>query len=122
MASILDGDIADVVADALTSAGVPLDLTLRRTTTVDPGTPWDPSDDVVTTTDYPCSGWPDQFAADWIAGGLVQATDARVMIIPSTLAVEPQPGDRVIVRDSTLTVVAVRSDPALALWDLQARA
>jgi hypothetical protein len=122
MTSILDGELAEALSDALTNAGLPLDVIVTRTTTTDPNnTPWDPSDDVVTTTDYPCSGWPDAYTADELANTLIQSTDIKVFIIVSTLAIVPTPADTVSVRDETYQIISVTSDPALAFWQLQAR-
>ena len=119
--SILDGDIAEQITDALTNAGLPLDVTLVRTTpgTPDPNEPWNPG--TPTTTNYECRGWTDRFTEEWQAGTAILAGDVRIFILATTLDVEPQPGDVVMVRGDARTIVSVGADPALACWDLQAR-
>lgn len=121
MASILDDEIAATIADALTNAGLPLDVTLVRTTpgTPDPETPWIPAPPIVT--NHACKGWTDRFTEEWQAGTAILAGDVRVFIIATTLDVEPSPGDVVTVRGDSRTVISVSADPALASWDLQAR-
>lgn len=121
MTSILDGDIAEQIADALTGAGLPLDVTLVRTTpgTPDPETPWIPAPPIVT--NHACKGWTDRFTEEWQAGTAILAGDERVFIIATTLDVTPQPGDVVTVRGDNRTIISVSTDPALASWDLQTR-
>lgn len=119
--SILDGDIADTIADALTNAGLPLDVVLSRTVPgePDPETPWIPGTPV--TTNYTCKGWADRFTEEWEAGTTILAGDVRIFILATTLDVTPQPGDVVTVRGDSRTIISVSTDPALASWDLQAR-
>lgn len=119
--SILDGDIADTIADALVNAGLPLDCVLSRTVPgePDPETPWIPGEPI--TTNYDCRGWVDRFTEDWEAGTAILAGDVRIFILATTLDVTPQPGDVVTVRSDSRTIISVSTDPALASWDLQAR-
>ena len=121
MVSILEGELAETIADALTEAAIPYDVVVSRTTSVDPGTPWDPSDDTVTVTDYECRGYVDTFDDSYRAGGLVQQGDIKIVILANTLSVTPTLADTVTVRGETYQIVNVSSDPALALWEVQAR-
>ena len=110
--SILEGSLALDVAAALEAAALPYDLTLQKRIA---GTP-------VTWAPHACRGWRDQFTQDTVDGTLIRATDARVMIIAGSLAIEPTTSDRVTVNGVTYTViVGVKRDPAGATWELQAR-
>jgi hypothetical protein len=118
MTGLLDGELAETIGSALLDADLALDMTLTRTTpgagpSYDPGQP--------TITSYGCKGFIDTFSDAYLAGGLVEAGDAKLVIIATTLAIEPQPGDGVTVRGKTYRVVAVSADPAQALFELQAR-
>lgn len=119
MSSILEGELAQVLGDALIAAGIPYDVTLKRTT---PGTgdPWDPDSGVVA--DYPGKGFLDQYTEDERDGTLIAAGDVRVFVVVSTLTVEPVPGDRIEARGKVYSIVNVGADPARAQWELQARA
>lgn len=119
--SILDTDIAEQIADALTSAGLPLDVTLVRTTpgTPDPETPWIPAPPVVT--NHACKGWRDRFSNEYEASSSILAGDVRIFILATTLDVTPQPGDVVTVRGDSRTIISVSTDPAASCWDMQAR-
>lgn len=119
--SILDDDgIAATIADALTSADLPLDVVLSRTVTVpNPEEPWNPG--TTTTTDYACRGWADRYEAAELANTTILATDTKVMIVAGTLAVDPQPQDIVTVGGKGYTIIAVSTDPAGAMWTVQAR-
>ncbi|SHG79656.1 hypothetical protein SAMN02745157_4856 [Kaistia soli DSM 19436] len=122
--SFLD-DIPDLIADALGDDFLDAVLTRETVGAPDPATPWEPG--AVTTTSYPCKAINDEWASSYLAGGLVNAGDCKVLVLASTLIVEPAPGDRITVRDETFTVVpegrgqpAVSTDPAKATWTLRA--
>lgn len=121
MASILDDEIAATIADALTNADVTLDIVLSRTVPgePDPETPWIPGEPV--TTNYSCKGWADHYEAAELVNTTILATDVKVMIVATTLAIEPAPSDHVTVRGDGYTVISVSTDPARAIWQLQAR-
>jgi hypothetical protein len=58
-----------------------------------------------------------------IGSGAIQGpVDLRVVILADTLAVEPTTAGRVVVESKAPAIVEVRSDPAKATWELQARA
>lgn len=119
---LLDGDIAALVSDGLDAADLPLDLTLTRTVagTPDPDEPWLPV--TPTTTTYACRGFEDNYSAYYIANGLVQEGDRKIMILTPSLSITPQPGDTITSRGQAFTVIGVKADPARALWECQARA
>ncbi|MGE0749338.1 MAG: hypothetical protein AB7K64_02010 [Variibacter sp.] len=117
--SVLEGEIAETVADALLEAAIPLDLVLTRTTPGG-GDPFDP--DPPTSTDYACKGFLDSYSVLERAGSLIEAGDAKIVIVATTLSIEPAPGDSVTVRGKSYAIVNVSADPAVALYELQGRA
>ncbi|MBX9823520.1 MAG: hypothetical protein K2Y27_00860 [Xanthobacteraceae bacterium] len=118
MTGLLDGELADGIGNALLDADLALDITLARTTPGG-GPSYDPDPSTVTT--YPAKGFTDTFSESYLAGGLVEAGDVKIVIIATTLAIEPAPGDRATIKGETYTVVSVSADPARALFDLQGR-
>lgn len=120
--SILEGELAQTITDALLDADIPYGVTITRTVPgePDPETPWIPGEDTVTA--YECMGFTETFEADFISGGLVQANDVKVVILPLTLTTTPELTDYVTVRGKTYTIISIRPDPALATIALQARA
>jgi len=100
-----------------------LDATLTRDV---PGRATDPADPPLpTSVAYPCKAIEDTYGVTLQAAGLVNGTDVKVLILAATLAVEPQPLDRITIRGVTRTIVplgtsgvpAVTSDPARATWE-----
>ncbi len=119
--SILDGYLAEQLTDALTAADIPQDCVVTTQETVDPGTPWDPSDDTITNVDHACQGWVDDYSTLDRTNTLIQLNDRRVYIVASTLDVTPAPTSTVTINGATLTVIAVSRDPAGTAWVLQCR-
>jgi len=121
MTSPLSGAIAKAIYGGM--KGVFLDATLTRTTpgTPDPDEPWVPVSD--TTTDYPCKAIVEQYSDFQIANSLVQANDRKVLILANSLSVVPQlTTDAVTVRGETYQIIGeVKTDPALAVWEVQGR-
>ncbi len=127
MVSPLSGSLAKTIGKAM--AGIFLDAVLIRDVVSDPDpvTPWVPGSN--TPVNYPCKAIHEDWSSSYLAGGLVNAGDRKVLVLASTLAVEPAPGDRITIRGETFTVVpqgsgqpAVSTDPARATWTLRATA
>ena len=123
--SFLD-DIPDLISDALGDDF--RDATLTRTTVTAGANPWDPPAGS-TTTDYSCKALREEFGASWLAGGLVDATDVKILVLAATLPVTPEAGDRITIGSASWTVVpagsgkpAVSTDPAGAIWELRCKA
>jgi hypothetical protein len=128
MPSLLEGALAAKIGKAF--AGIFLDATLSRDSFASPNPekPWEPGDP--TTATYPCKAIHEEWGARFLAGGLVLAGERKVLILASTLATEPQPGDRITIRGETFIVAQagsasqppVSTDPAKATWTLRASA
>ena len=118
MTSILDGELADTLVDALNIARIPQTLNIVRRV-VDPNSPpWDPTSVEAT---YSCSGWVDTYTATEIGAGAVQASDRKAFVICSSLAVTPLAGDHVVIDSVSYSIMSVQRDPAGACWVIQAR-
>lgn len=124
MASPLDA-IAGKIGKAF--SGIFYDAILSRDGNMpDPTKPGEPG--AVTTTTYPCKAIHEEWGTRYLTGGLVQASDRKVLILASTLSIDPLPGDRITIRGEIFTVVgegtsgqpAISTDPAKATWTLRA--
>ncbi len=127
MTSPLVSSLARTIGSAM--SGLFLVATLQRDAegSGSPGAnPWDPAEPQSTT--YACMAIHEEWGTSYLAGGLVHAGDVKVLVLASTLAIEPKPGDRITIRGQTFTVVPagsgqppVSTDPAKAVWVLRAR-
>ena len=120
--SLLEDEIAELVADGLAAADLPFDLTLTRVVPgePDPAKPWEPVADTVQ--EFECQGFIDSYSDFWISQGVVQAGDRKISIIAKTLSTVPMPGDQITARGETYTIVGdVKTDPAIALWECHCR-
>lgn len=119
MTSPLEGKIATAVGKAFASTFY--DATVNRTVTADPdpSTPWIPG--TATTTTYACKGIVDSYSDYAIANSLVDAQDRKVLILATSLSITPTDLDTITIRGVTYTVINVKTDPALAVWECQCR-
>lgn len=120
--SVLEDEIAELVADGLAAADVPYDMTVTRTVpgVVDPEEPW--VEVPPTTEEYACQGFIDSYSNYWIAQGVVEAGDRKISIVAKTLSTVPVQGDTITARGETYTIVGdVKTDPAIALWECHCR-
>jgi hypothetical protein len=120
MVSILESQLKSIIGNAM--AFLFLDATLTRDVE---GTVTDPADPPTPTqATYTCKAIEEEYSAGLLAGGQVSSNDIQVLILASTLAVDPIPGDRITIRGVTRQIVptgttglsGVRSDPARATW------
>ncbi|ORE88179.1 hypothetical protein [Aurantimonas sp. 22II-16-19i] len=117
MVSILEGELAAIVTDALTDANIPRDVTVTRTM---PGDPYDP-DDMGETVDYAGRGWIELYSDADRDGQVVGVTDVKVMILVTTIAVIPSQQDTITVGGETYQVITAARDASGALFIVQAR-
>jgi hypothetical protein len=121
MASPLSGSLAKAVYGGM--KGLFLDATLIRTTpgTPDPATPW--VEPEPTTVPYTCKAIVEQYSDLMVANGLVQVNDRKLLVLTQSLSVTPQlVTDTLTIRSVTYQLIGqVKTDPALAVWELQGR-
>ena len=120
MTSPLAGSLAKTIGKAMGSLF--LDATLIRDV---PGTIVDPSDPPPPTqSTFACKAIEQEYGSLDRAQGLVRETDIQILILASTLSVDPAPLDRITIRGRTVTIIPagsggmppVKSDPARATW------
>ena len=90
------------------------------------GAPHDPIPGAAT--QYPCLIIEEDFGSYEVQGGLVKGTDRKVMILATSIAVEPVNEGRITTRGRVLTIYsdgegkpAVSTDPARAVWTVRCR-
>lgn len=119
--NLLTGGLAATVNKAFKN--IFLDATLARDTSSG-GTSYEPGP--ITTATYTCKAIEDSYGVMFMANGLVDANNVKILVLAGSLAVEPQPLDRITIRDKTYTISGantgvppVQSDPARATWELR---
>jgi hypothetical protein len=129
MTSPLEGALAKTIGAAF--SGLFLDATLTRAATAAGPNAWTPG--AVTTTVYACKAIHEAWSTGLLAQGLVEADDVKVLILASSIAIEPAPGDMITIRGEQFTIIiipagggkamkpAVSTDPAKAVWEIRAR-
>ncbi len=117
MASPLSGSLAKTVGKAFNSIFLP--ATLTRDVAVaspDPAEPLPP-----TPTPHACKAIVESYSDYFVANGLINEKDRKVLILAGSLAVRPQAGDRVTISGTTFTIQDVATDPAEAVWTCKGR-
>lgn len=125
MPTVFDYGRAEEVAQRLITKFGQTGAIRRTTGTSDPNnTPWDPSDDVATTTDYACTLAVLGYATREIDGSLIQANDRRVYVSTEGLTVSPGTLDRVVIGTAEYQIINVMPlNPAgtVVYYEIQAR-
>lgn len=127
---LLDGEIAQIVGDALESAGMTLPVTLTKSTsgTRTPGAASGGTNP--TTISYTAQGLVASTEGLRRSGSLIAGVDRVIRIFGSSISggVVPTPGDRITIEGTTSTIVgdsggmrAVQRDPAGASYLCQCR-
>lgn len=127
MTSIFESEVANIIGGAL--APHFLDGVLSRDSVSAPTDPFDPSTGTPSTATYTCKALHEEYGVGYKQASLVNSGDRKVMILATSLATEPQPGDRITIRGQTFTIVpantagqnAVTTDPAKAVWNCRCR-
>jgi hypothetical protein len=119
MVSILEGELAEDVAEALSAARVPMAITVRETIPGS-GPPYNPGPP--TYVNHACEGWPESYADAEIDGTRITQSDVRVLILTTSLAMTPTTSDHVIVGGTSHTILNIKRDASGALLEIQARA
>lgn len=118
--SILDGELAAEVTEALADVFLPATVTRMLPGSTDPPyAPWNPGPP--TPQNNACLGIVDDYAAHLRDGTLIQQTDRKVLILANSLAITPTTEDTCTIRGATGAIIRVSADPALATYELQVR-
>lgn len=119
--SLLEGELAQIIGDALVEANIPYGMEVIETVEgqPDPDRPWQPGQpvDVV----HGCQGFTDTYTVHERSATAIQAGDIKIVIVANTLDVVPVPGMRVRARGEAFRVINASPDPALATYVIQGR-
>jgi hypothetical protein len=113
---LLDGGLAAIVGNALDF--LLLDGTLRRETSTTVDEHGAPVATAVVT--FAFRGFDDVYDAAYRARAGIPATDIKICIPAASLATTPRQDDKLTIRGVWYQARAVVSDPARALWEIQA--
>jgi len=123
MTSPLLGSLAATIGSAFRTLF--LDATLDRDVAAAGGDAWNPA--APTAASYTCKAIHEEWGVTYVAGGMVNEGEVKVLVLATSLATEPLPGDRITIRGKTYTIVPkgsgqppVSTDPAKAVWVLRA--
>src|SRR5690554_3914972 len=115
--SVLQGSLARTIGSAMRGLFYECSVIVTTPGEFDPENPHiEPQPTIAT---YPCRGMVDTFSDYQIANGLVEAGDRKVLILQTSLAIEPAVGMEVSIRGEKFTILGVNTDPAVAVWELR---
>ena len=124
--SLLEGDIAEMVADGLMAADLPYEITITRMTEGTPRPPdhpsWEPWDDEAVEVKHACMGFVDTYSAFLVASGVVDAGDVKIVLLQTQTPVVPLLTDTITARGKVYTALEISEDPAKATYEIRARA
>ncbi|MCV2448462.1 hypothetical protein [Paracoccus sp. DMF] len=78
-------------------------------------------DDAGTTAIYPCRAMLESYSDHLRAVAGIPDTDVKVMIVGTSISVDPLKGDTVTLSGRRWAIIKVDTDPARAIWTCQAR-
>jgi hypothetical protein len=115
--SILQGELAAQIASALVEADIPQPCVITRMTVSGPA--WEP---ILTPVAHACSGLVDSYSlVERGQNSSISASDIKVLVLAPTLDIEPSVADTLTINSRTYAIISVSTDPAQALWEVQAR-
>jgi len=117
--SILEGEQAETIAEALLDADVPFAMSLTRITVLPGPDPWTPGEEVTET--FECLGFIETYSDLLQAGTLIQEGDRKAVILTTTLNTTPALTDLLIVDSRAYSIMSIGYDPARATIELRVR-
>lgn len=120
VASPLSGSLATAIYKGMKALFIDATLTRDTVSTTSPDVDrFDPP--APTSTDYACKAIVETYSEKFRMDGLVTINDRRVLILANSISVVPTVNDRVTIWGIVFTVMAVETDPALAVYTCQGR-
>lgn len=123
--SLLQGEIAEMVADGLAAADLPFAMTIPRLHQAEPPDDWPTWKEwtaPITVVEHLFQGWVDTFSTDLIAQGVVSVDDAKIVLIQKTMPFRPELTDIIEARGTSYTILGFHAeDPAKATLELRAK-
>lgn len=96
---------------------------IRRSARTDtPDTPWDPSDDTLTVTDYACTLVVTDYSAMERTGTLIGTTDRKVLVSTEGLGITPLVSDLLVVDGQAYeikTLMPLQPGETVVMWNAQ---
>lgn len=125
--SILLGELATTISEALIDANVPYELTIPRTEQEPPPPDWPTWEEWTgeeITTLHKMQGFVETYSELLIAAGAVQADDVKIVVLKPTIPAEItiELTDIVQAQGKSYTILGISEDPAGATVELRARA
>lgn len=125
--SILLGELAQTISEALIDANVPYEIVIPRTEQEpmpDDWPTWEPWEGEEVTVEHKMQGFVVDYDEALIAAGVVQMGDVRIVILQPTIPAGLEIGitDIVQAQGKTFTILNIGEDPAGATLELRARA
>lgn len=115
---LLDGDIATIIGNAFSSTFYACTVTRKS---YSGGDAWDKASQTETSTDYTCKGMVDTFTNKERENSKILESDRKILILATSLSITPDPKDTITIRSVTYAIVAIDTDPALAVWVIAGR-
>lgn len=78
------------------------------------------TDDSAAPDEYPCKAMVDTYSDHLRAVADIPGTDVKLMIVGTSISVDPLKGDTVTVGGKSYAINRVETDPARAMWTCQA--
>lgn len=123
--SLLEGELAEIIGDALIAADIPYGMTIPRQTAgaprPDDWPTWEPWPDDTVTIEHTVQGFIDTYSAFLVASGVVNAGDVKIVLIQTTLPFRPELTDVIVARGKTYTILSMSEDPAKATLEVRAK-
>lgn len=117
--SILQGELAETIAEALIDADVPFAMTLQRITVLPPPNDWTDGEEIIE--NFACMGFIETYSDLLKAGTMIQEADRKAVIVTTTLSTEPRLTDILIVDGRNYSIQSIGYDPARATIELRVR-
>jgi len=115
--SVLDDIRAEIGAAFSDTSLFFSEATLTRVTSSGGG--WTEGDETVST--YPCKAMVETYSDHLRAVADIPDTDVKVMIVGTSIFVDPLKGDTVTIGSRNWSVIQVDVDPARAMWTCRGR-
>lgn len=122
--SLLEGDIAEILADALEAADLPYPMTIPRLyqePRPEDWPSWQEWPAPITVVEHEFQGFVDVYDARLIAAGVVDVGDVRIILIQQGMPFRPELTDTIVARGETYTILDITEDPARATLEVRAK-
>lgn len=122
--SLLEGELAEIIGDALVAADIPYTMTIPRLYQEPPPPDWpswEPWDAPVTVVEHEFQGFIDTYDARLIAAGVVNVGDVKIVLIQQGMPFQPDLTDTITARGEVYTILDITEDPARATLEVRAK-